>query len=202
MPTAGTGGWKLIHGNGKEGPFPWLPQLGNLVDYLSWFLLDVHKPPIGKCHPLFPFLIGLLSSVFFSAECFEPPIYWCFAICCVFLSVTQYLFLLLLVIYLMNSFVQNTKLSYYGSFSEPGRTHPFCRLSYLWARGASKAGGEWRSLLTRFTISPARLGSKPPKANTFSICETWASRSGTLLVLTTSVLENSQVMNSWWENHF
>lgn len=105
MPIAGTGGWKLIHGNGKEAPFPWLPQLGNLVDYLSWFLLDVHKPPIGKCHPLLPFLIGLLSSVF-SAECFEPPIYWCFAIFCFFLSVTQYLFLLF-ACYILNKLIRS-----------------------------------------------------------------------------------------------
>lgn len=75
--------------------------------------------------------------------------------------------------------------------------------SYLWARGASKAGGEWRSLLTRFIISPARLGSKLPKDNTFSICETWASRSGTLLLLPTSISKKSSyVMNAWCENHF
>lgn len=146
----------------------------NWATFIRFFQLNVLSPQ---------FTDVLLSVASFYLS---PNIYSCF----------------LRVIYLINSFVQNRKLSYYGSFSEPGRTHPLCRLSYLWARGASKAGGEWRSLLTRFTISPARLGSKPPKANTFSICETWASRSGTLLVLTTSVLENSQVMNSWWENHF
>lgn len=106
MPTAGTGGWKLIRGNGKEGPFPWLPQLGNLVDYLSWFLLDVHKPPIGKCHPLFPFLIGLLSSVFFFCWMFWAPnlLMFCYLLR---LSICHPIFILAFACYILNELIRS-----------------------------------------------------------------------------------------------
>lgn len=101
----------------------------------------------------------------------------------------------------INSLIQNEKLREHSlSLKHTEHTLLFTD-TYLWARGASKAGGECRSLLTRFTISPARLGSKLPKDKAFSIWDTWASRSSETLLVLTTVLEKKQKTKSCYAMH-